>query len=809
MLIEDFYKLIISSSNITIYYEVKKVSFMINLDEFIPIDKGGKISWNKIYIVKYNDEIIWDLKGLCYNLSSIEPPLKEYLPENFKIMTFNIMSDFYDKNITDFNLNNRLDKIISLIQNSDCDIICLQEVTNDFLKRLKSTNLHVNITNNKGRNDIVIISKILPISSKVLILSNRKQAMQCEFKLENGKKIKIVSYHLSSDARENCSNIRTKQINMIKQTLNPDDNVILLGDTNEVNRIPQLSNFIECETDYTYNPETNPFAKKLSKKGIKSKFDRIYFYGNLNCVSSNIVENNKTSDHYPALANFSYSENPIKNEMKLNNKTALVILPPYEIQKSLSIYNPKWMPHLNIFWPFLELSDLIQYYNLFDKIKFDPFTITFNSYGSFTNKNTIIVFLKMKEEDEEKIKLLREKFITICPLLKSDYIPHLSLYKIKNSDNFILPTLDTPISFEFSSFHVISRENSEYMQVERIIGNKNSTNDQIVKFFSLFCKEVKICGSNFFYDGSEIITDTDLDLVCIGDLERTDFFNLVYKEIRQCGIFISCEIIRNRHINEMKLIGKNIEVDLHYLNRDIPNDPYNDNISTLIDYPMKILSNVKDKKLFLDCFLWFKQFCKDNQIYGQPYGYFCGIHVAIITCYLINKYSIESIEIFKNSLCKIDGNEFICCNPNVNFSKEIVSDSKEIIVIIVDDKSKNTIKTMSKTTNDIIISVLNGKSLSYTNKVKFTIKYKDYYNTMNRILDMNILIRKFLVSLEYENIKFRHDSRWLTEEDNDDFISTYNINYDDNNKFTSHFDWLIKEIMLVLDSSITFSFELS
>lgn len=812
---EDVYYRILSDSSlnptfftITYYDAIKDKYIDTPALQFKPIKNGGDIPWSRVYYIKYNNKVVWDRLNLIYDLSEcFNNNEKKYLPENFNIMTFNIMSDIYDKHITDFIILKRGEKIIKMIDELNFDLICLQEVTPLIKKMLEKLNYIITITSLKGINELVILSKIPPINVEIKELNSQKQIIIAEFELNDTTKLKIINFHLTSDSREDASSTRLRQINMIKNQTSESDILIILGDTNESNRISQFNNLLKCETNHSYNPDTNHFAGIFSKKGIKCHFDRIYYSNNnLICNNSEVVENNELSDHYPVIANFSLCERKIDNineRLTLTKKTAFSIIPPYEIQKTLPQYNENWMPHLNIFWPFLQMKDVNQYYKLFDEIKFEPFTIIFDSYGKFDHDTNMTIYLKMRDSDAEKIQKLREKWISICPILNSNFVPHLSLYKIKKSASYKLPILTEPISFEIKSFHIISREETDLMQVERIIGNADYTNSEIINFLSNFSKDVKICGSNIFLENN---VNTDLDLVCTDSVDRNIFFNRLYLPLRQCGMFLGYDIIMNKHIHELKILCKNKSVDLQYFNPDKILTPHDISAFRLIENPLTILSYVKDKKLFKECLSFFRNFCKENNIYGQVYGYLCGINLAIMTCHVINKYECNSLEEFILNIKNLNGDSIISCTGKVNYY-EHESKVDDLMIVIIDDRSKNTIRNMTKTTKSTILNVFSGISVEYTHMSRVILKCEDLDMCSRKIVDINKLIIKFLIKLERCGISLKNDNKWNTKIKDNLHVYSYLIEYNaTSNMFDYYFDKFTRDINLLLDSSFIFSF---
>jgi hypothetical protein len=63
--------------------------------------KGGDIPYHRIDYIKFNEKIIWNrIEKICLIEECIIDTTYDILPDIFKITTFNVLSDQYEKNIT-------------------------------------------------------------------------------------------------------------------------------------------------------------------------------------------------------------------------------------------------------------------------------------------------------------------------------------------------------------------------------------------------------------------------------------------------------------------------------------------------------------------------------------------------------------------------------------------------------------------------------------------------------------------------------------------------------------------------------------
>jgi len=249
-------------SNFTISYfdAIKKKYIDVALLKWKPIDRAvdpGDIPWTRVYFIKWKDQIVWNRETrFCDLTQAIEKD--QFLPNQFSIMSFNILSDAYDKNVT--NMDKRLPLLTEFITNSNMDIICLQEIIDKVLPELNKTGYLCHKTDTKT-NNVVILSKIPPIHYATISLGGaEKQAIICTYLFEGGIKLNIAGIHLTSDTNRNAKSTRTQQINRILEYLSINSEIgtstIILGDTNEPDRIEQLYSYIDSNNslEITYDP---------------------------------------------------------------------------------------------------------------------------------------------------------------------------------------------------------------------------------------------------------------------------------------------------------------------------------------------------------------------------------------------------------------------------------------------------------------------------------------------------------------------------------------------------------------------------
>lgn len=718
---------------ITYYDGIKKKYIDTPLLQWKPTKMGGDIPWTRVYYIKFKGKIVWDRLELKYDIEDCCEEIN-YLPEQIKVMSFNVLSDIYDRKIT--NMEKRKTQILDFICIQDCDIICLQEITDEFCQELEKLNKYIITKTDSKTNNIVIMSKINPKLYEIIDLDTRgtKKALKVKFQINEIDYLTIIGIHLTSNTHKNSKSTRIQQISKICNKIPNNESCIILGDTNEPEQIDLLDKFIDSNgsTTPTYNPIDNILSKQLTSNGIKCRYDRIYHYL-LSCDKFEVIENNTMSDHYPVIGIYNIGDEINFNEYKTHNiisgantntthKTSLCIIPPWNIVSSLPVYNDRWMPHINLFWGFVPECEFDKYYSLLTEIKIEPFKIRLNQLDILEHENKTTVCLKPDTETIIKLKKIYDVYSdAFGNKIQSQFNPHLSIETIETKlNNADIQNLRLKYNYDFEfiieNVKFISRETTEYMCVKKIVSFKLDTDVRIhvkaiIDFLSNFC-EIKICGSRFFIDSSD---STDLDLLGVGQTDRNCFFDKLIKPISQCGLFCKYEIIKNEHVHEMKLYSQLITIDLQYVNQLNKCEKYYIPSWNIYAQPLKAQELINGRcELFKECLIWTKNIFKQFKSYGQMYGYLSGMSILILVVYTIKKFNPVNLEEFIQSLKLIDYDSIITLKKDVNYNAYIKKTKSDELMIIQElvPPYLNTVRTITKSTKQIIVNILKNNTIN-------------------------------------------------------------------------------------------------
>ncbi len=228
-----------------------------------------------------------------------------------KILSWNVYFDDRSGQV-------RYPKIIKHIINQKADVICLQEVTHDFLKRLKSNvvlqQYQFIIANRFKHYTNLTLTKLSIKSKKTLRLTSRMNRVAVYSVLGSSEKeLLVVNLHLESML--NDSPIRREQLNFVQEVTRNKKNVLICGDFNfgdvEKDDIKLSKIFFDIgkqNKSFTYDIKNNKLAAKTKFKIETSRrLDRFYIRGSIASTNYKVVKT-FLSDHYPILVELKISQ---------------------------------------------------------------------------------------------------------------------------------------------------------------------------------------------------------------------------------------------------------------------------------------------------------------------------------------------------------------------------------------------------------------------------------------------------------------------------------------------------------------------
>ncbi len=179
------------------------------------------------------------------------------------------------------------------------------------------------------------------------------------------------------------------------------------------------------------------------------------------------------------------------------HKTALVIIPPNECQQAIQNIRKKhdrqirrWMPHINLLYPFKPKSEFFKVLDLLSIVcdSVNPFEISLSTFRYFRHdKNRFTIWLGV--EPNEKVKQLQQKLWKMVPechdlnTYRTGFTPHLSVGQStgKERTKELIDGLQNswkPIRFQLKAVHLIWR--------------RDPPNDQFHVSEKVFLKRAKV-----------------------------------------------------------------------------------------------------------------------------------------------------------------------------------------------------------------------------------------------------------------------------------------------------------------------------
>eukprot|EP01101_Sappina_pedata_P012723 TRINITY_DN8887_c0_g1_i1.p1 TRINITY_DN8887_c0_g1~~TRINITY_DN8887_c0_g1_i1.p1 ORF type:complete len:188 (+),score=57.41 TRINITY_DN8887_c0_g1_i1:28-564(+) len=158
--------------------------------------------------------------------------------------------------------------------------------------------------------------------------------------------------------------------------------------------------------------------------------------------------------------------------------TALIVMPPESlwspIQSIRSIHDPafkRWMPHINLIYPFDFGSDIERAAQIISEItsSIGQFEVTLNSIDAFNHKDSSTIFVKPDSKSTKNLQSLQSKIVKAFPSEsksrnRQGFNPHLTIAKtFKNNVNELKMEFGDGISeikFDVDRVYLIVRDDT-------------------------------------------------------------------------------------------------------------------------------------------------------------------------------------------------------------------------------------------------------------------------------------------------------------------------------------------------------------
>ena len=556
----------IDSSQVTIGYQdrFKGVLDMV----FDDVRLGKDIPWHRIQNFKFAGRIVWDREGTdeldaildspqpsqhgCYRWADSEwafqsPNPLVPLPEKLSILSLNLLFDLYKEDVPPW--SERVERTLELLRAHQADFICLQEVTPPILSSLLEADwirkTYFSSDGPVGKTvqpyGQVLLSKV-PFAGQVFKLQTQKKLLRASF----GDDLELHVVHLSSSRSENPKQRRQQELDEVLSRSDSQRPTIIVGDFNE-DGLLDLSGYRDAwldtspgETGFTFDPFSNPLARKTSRRGRQARFDRLLFPEGWTCLGSQIVgRETPSSDHYAL-----FSEILAPSTQPSVHRSALALLFPAalttQIQKARELHDKgyqRWMPHINLLYGFVAEEFFEEARQRLQSLlkNTPPFRITLSEVQRFEHKKSTTLWLQPICVPAKALENLQAKIQKLFPECQEQssrgehgFTPHLTVATIKKGQ--AIPRLQfEPIDFEVHELSLISRREDEAFATRCEVRLRGTTLSQCLPDFpNISQAEPKALPKPWFPVGTSALglqfPWSDRDVVVIGHESPSEAF---------------------------------------------------------------------------------------------------------------------------------------------------------------------------------------------------------------------------------------------------------------------------------------------
>jgi 2'-5' RNA ligase len=309
----------------------------------------------------------------------------------------------------------------------------------------------------------------------------------------------LVNVHLISDHARDATQRRLQELAAIGKQFATEDDIILLGDFNfgdndmEENTVPWGA-FLDCwhilhgsEPGYTVDVEKNPLTKfTCTVRKESRRLDRIKMRGllvprDIHVFADTPHEGLYPSDHYAVRAVIVQEDAfvPFLPTVSLDQQCAIVILPPPHIWESIDEMRklhdkacPRWMPHVNLLHPFVQLSGeqstIVPRALAAIATRFVPFRVRlrdfhYNPCHSRSWLHLIAEALPPFESSMYRLYTMLASTYTMCA--RDNFAPHLTVGQFASAEvdkaraQFLVSW--KPVVFDVTHIHIIARNSRD------------------------------------------------------------------------------------------------------------------------------------------------------------------------------------------------------------------------------------------------------------------------------------------------------------------------------------------------------------
>jgi poly(A) polymerase len=537
----------------------ERISDRIREKPLVQWETNGDIPWHRVRYIRCGDVVVWDrerhldlissnqlpatawksadgelsdtdLAALIsnnqvefkarkvYNHQSGDWQVSKSIGTNFnlndlKVVSYNILCNLYDSE--KIQTEKRLPAIINELQQTDADIIALQEAIPELVELLLSESWVQNyfISESIPANNVKpygnLLMSRLPFTLVEHQFSGHKRSLVGTWHF-NDELFHVAVVHLTSDRAENGRSKRTQQLATVIAHLEEQlGTCLIVGDFNtrgnEHAEIFKYGGFVDIwqqlhpdKDGYTFDPTRNALAEIMSLEGKPARLDRLYLRQNSQSLAykpqaiamfgceplPGTAGKIYPSDHFGVCVTLQVSNSQKLDLAKFTPvyQSAIFAIPSDEVIPAIQAIRRRYdakvnacMPHINLIYGFLPES----YFELALEIivpalaKLKPFKVTLTNFQTFTHRKSTTAWLRPVAEPENALHELQAVLQSLFPQCdeqsnrsEEGFTPHLSIGQFASETEALakLPGWH-PISFTVDSIALVARREGKAFAV--------------------------------------------------------------------------------------------------------------------------------------------------------------------------------------------------------------------------------------------------------------------------------------------------------------------------------------------------------
>jgi poly(A) polymerase len=505
-------------------------------------DPEGDIPWHRVRYMRCGDTIMWDREARIDLIVRPQPGAQQapapqpqstpitsqpawrwdgarwshgalpqaQAPLRLRVITQNALFDTFEAEKLDTPARTAL--LLAALRDADADLIAIEEATPALLHALLAQDwvrARYHLSDGPDAASITphgqLLLSRLPMTCGLHTFSPQKRLLLATVTPPNTPPLCVAVAHLTSNRAPDGPTKRAAQLDTTLALTRAAPHLILLGDLNlrdgELAAPLTQHDMLDLwpmlrpgEDGYTYDPSQNTLARALSSSGEPGRYDRIFVRSEHELLRAADIQlfglpsardATPLSDHWGLAATLDLIT---ARAGRPTVTTALALVLPHSmlgpIQDIRREHDPsfeRWMPHINLVYPFVPLEDFDAAAAQITAAMADqaPIPITLAGLDQFEHRAARSIWIKPASAG--RIEALRARLIALFPQCDdpesrsgSAYTPHMTLAKLPADAPWrhLIQSWQAalePLRFQAASLVMLAREADAPFSVRRVI----------------------------------------------------------------------------------------------------------------------------------------------------------------------------------------------------------------------------------------------------------------------------------------------------------------------------------------------------